>query len=1005
MPLKSNSFHRKHLAVVTLLSLLFSVWFGASAWGATTLVRELSEGENVAEGQLSNNGAVAYSLFGSSATSIYKGESIFVSGSDPDFGKISGDLEFNDSGTLVFFAFLPSTFTDGIFTGPNPDPNGPDGDGNYSGDTIIDANLAGVVGVDLDALNNLDDVLIRTAQGGFRRKLLVVPGAGQNRLELATQETDASVFESGTINDNRNAAWLRIENNGDRVHTIETRTYGASGNLGSTLQRLTVSGDYMGFGFDWSSVSSPSLSSLLIGNSDLVALRAAGQGGNAPGGLFTVSESGDVTAVVKNQFLDSSSGFSSLRPLSINDQDVVSFSAEFSGEVDGVQRSFRGVFLSSDLTKPVVATRHLIFPGWLAVELNVHDVNADGDVLAYARLFDETFTNERRVLIVADGSTDFEAPEGDSVFWSDSGGGNWSDSNNWQPQEVPSGNQWAVFDLDAGPYTVTPAAQAVGRAIIERGIVAFNGFLDLTSANVNAPSLTVGRDAIANARLRLNSGALLNTVNVAIAGRLSGGLSYLEVNAGAQLANTKQLLLGGTAGSATSMDELRVSGGGKVGTRDLIIGRGSAAATTTISGTGSEIRFEGELIVAEQGQGSLALMNGGKVNTDAGPTVTFRAGVGPGTDATITVDGAGSSIETALMGLGISGSALMSVTDGGTVTVSDTLGLGSGTTSDARLEVLGKSASEPNPTQVTVTNDVLLFGDAGHSEISIQRARMDIGGRLSIVGGNGSLDNTVFAVDAILGVDGDIEVGHDGALLVSEGATVDGASLAVDAADNGDTAQVSIQDSQFDVTGIVVIGNDTVTGDQSNGEGRVQLANGVLTATTVFVREGGRLEGVGEVNGNVSGDGEINVLPSLTPIPSRALSPQKGADANVLSINGDVALTAGPLRLAAEGPTSGDWGSLAVSGAADLAGTALRIDFAPGYAPIQGDRFPVLNVAGALTTNNLTLQYTGIEEGFAYQLNTTLEGNLEFEAVNNGVPFASDTIFRTSFSSEVIVVE
>jgi hypothetical protein len=63
-----------------------------------------------------------------------------------------------------------------------------------------------------------------------------------------------------------------------------------------------------------------------------------------------------------------------------------------------------------------------------------------------------------------------------------------------------------------------------------------------------------------------------------------------------------------------------------------------------------------------------------------------------------------------------------------------------------------------------------------------------------------------------------------------------------------------------------------------------------------------------------------------------------------------------------DGPTTvPQFGSVAVTGAATLAGT-LEIQFAPGYVPVAGDRFKVLSYASRIGTFS-SLRVLGLAAG------------------------------------------
>ncbi len=92
---------------------------------------------------------------------------------------------------------------------------------------------------------------------------------------------------------------------------------------------------------------------------------------------------------------------------------------------------------------------------------------------------------------------------------------------------------------------------------------------------------------------------------------------------------------------------------------------------------------------------------------------------------------------------------------------------------------------------------------------------------------------------------------------------------------------------------------------------------------------------------------------------------------------------------------SGEYGSLAVTEAAQLAGV-LELDFVRHYAPRTGDLFTLLEVAQGVFGAFLSVEIHGLEPGFAFEV-TYENGQIVLAALSDGVP--EGLVFRDGFES------
>jgi hypothetical protein len=103
-------------------------------------------------------------------------------------------------------------------------------------------------------------------------------------------------------------------------------------------------------------------------------------------------------------------------------------------------------------------------------------------------------------------------------------------------------------------------------------------------------------------------------------------------------------------------------------------------------------------------------------------------------------------------------------------------------------------------------------------------------------------------------------------------------------------------------------------------------------------------------------------------------------------------LTNGPgsrVELPVTGNAPGQYGSLAVTGTANLDGV-LALDFRDGYVPSQGDTFTFLASTGGIAGAFDSVAIGGLAPGFHYEL-TIVDGRLVLAALNDGI--SSSTVF------------
>lgn len=505
----------------------------------------------------------------------------------------------------------------------------------------------------------------------------------------------------------------------------------------------------------------------------------------------------------------------------------------------------------------------------------------------------------------------------------------------------------------------------------------------LTLGDAGAGRLLVGDGATGTTSAdAVTIGKQLNAIGELV---VSGPMSVFEVDGA---------LVAGAAGHA----EVLVEAGGWLDSASLTLGAEAFVQDriVTVEGAGS-LLSTGETVVGDQGNGSMVIRDGGRVETGIDPATSAGARLGHGAfgDGSVLISGDGSAWE-------VGGE--LTVGDGGFGIIDVELG-GRLTTAGGRLGASGNGG----PGHVTVINPdsrwtssaaIVLagtgFGDADPGTGTGQ-ALLDV------------LDNgTVEAAHVTLGAGlapGYLNVQSGGELVAEDGIAlrwgnldVDGPSTAVRSPDGalavgnasasftngalGSFDQVLVQAplggghvSALHITDATIAATSTldpavIVGGEAGGT--VSLSNGLLDAAggEVHIVDHGSLVGTGTVRGNVIVSGSGFVAPGLSP--------------GTLTIEGDY--TQGPegvLQIELAGLAAGTFDILHVTGDVALGGT-LALSFIDGFAPQADDQFTFLMVTGALAGAFDQVLVHNLAPGFDYDLGWN-GGALQMQALNTGV--------------------
>lgn len=285
-----------------------------------------------------------------------------------------------------------------------------------------------------------------------------------------------------------------------------------------------------------------------------------------------------------------------------------------------------------------------------------------------------------------------------------------------------------VFDgllrLDGATASVSNFHVADGAARISNGSVIDSYRIYLGGQAGKTGTLTVS-----------GSGTSMTSTNSVYLGYAGGDAGSLTVSNGASLSTGYNAFLGNVANSTgtvnvtgansswTVADDLRVgyrgtgslsiTGGAavSVGEKTIVGNLSGATGTLAISGSGSSLTSNANMVVGSSGNGTVAISNGGALNTSK----LLILGSGSSSNAMVTVSGTGSSINAAdVVTIGQSGqSATLTLTDGGALNAASTVYVArfSGT----GVLNIGAAAGETASAAGTMTASSLTFGDGDGS--------------------------------------------------------------------------------------------------------------------------------------------------------------------------------------------------------------------------------------------------------------------------------------------------
>lgn len=544
----------------------------------------------------------------------------------------------------------------------------------------------------------------------------------------------------------------------------------------------------------------------------------------------------------------------------------------------------------------------------------------------------------------------------------------------------------------AAPLTTFP----MGRMIISgTNTVDFQNLaLNLLDDSVDEPALTVNEGGT----VRITSGAG-NMIHAIVGGSPPANpsnppLARLQVlGNGTSLNGTGRLTIGDEGAG-----ELFVTAGGHLTSAEARIGGLLATGTGTADVGGDGSLWEtGNIAVGYGISGTLDIQYGGRVNSN---DAYVSWGV-LSEDSQVTVNSisavTGQPALWALQGslfVGQTDFGSVEVLDGGSLYVGQDVHLTNG-----ELRVDGRHPTG-GPSEMDVLGDVFVGGPGSANLLALwNAARGGIEGNL-IIGQDGEgaailwgAANTAHPtqLDVVDPAAGLCVIGqaYDGGVSLDDGGLFRCRNIQL--------GQAGLSgDGSITVDGGMVRALDVLTvGAVGGGTGLVEMKNNALVATNgTYITPNGVITGTGTLAVNFLGLQNDGVLvPGIqvnTPLAALAASqpqaPTPTASATpTLAISGTLTIgPAGRLEIPVTGNGPGQYGSLAVTGAANLDGV-LALDFRGGYVPRRGDTFTFLTAAGAVAGAFDSVEISGLPPGFEYEL-AIENGQVMFEILEDGAP-------------------
>lgn len=588
-----------------------------------------------------------------------------------------------------------------------------------------------------------------------------------------------------------------------------------------------------------------------------------------------------------------------------------------------------------------------------------------------------------------------------AYHWTNPSGGLWHLTTNWDPAGDPGAGDTVIFALngqysvDVGTLVSSPSSLAANQFSIDRMVVSSTNFVYFDNMDLNMvydspeePSLEVNDGGTA----AFNTGAA--TFSHAIIGRAPPAnpsnppIARLQVlGSGTSLAGTGRLTIGDEGAG-----NLFVTAGGHLISAESRLGGvlATGAGTADVGGDGS-LWDTGNIAVGYGISGTLTIKYGGRVNSeDAYVSYGVLSNL-----SEVTVDGISASTSQPAM-WALQGNLFVGQTEVGFVEVLNGGSLYVGQNAYIKNGGLKVDGRPPNgvPSQFDVLGSVFVGGPGSDNLLALKNtARGGIEGDLiigkdgkgaAILWGGGHLayPTQLYVVDPQAGLCA-IGQEYDGGVDLDSGGMLRCRNIQLGKVGASGAGTLSVDGGMVYALDVLTVGAD------GGGSGLVTMENNALVMTNgTYITANGVISGTGTLVAGFFGLKNDGVLSPGITVPAPSVSPNIPyiqAALPTMTITGNLTSgSSGRLVIPLSGGGAGQYGSLAVEGAAVLDGV-LALDFRNGYAPKQGDIFTFLTATGAVTGSFDSVAINGLMPGFEYDLKI-VNGQVVLEALNDGIP-------------------
>ncbi len=392
------------------------------------------------------------------------------------------------------------------------------------------------------------------------------------------------------------------------------------------------------------------------------------------------------------------------------------------------------------------------------------------------------------------------APADATDFYWIGGTDDWNVAANWDQAGVPN-------------LTDSVYINNGGTALIEGGVTGTANYLFVGNAG--------------NGTLEISNGGSVTTNDIVIIGYDTGSTGTVTVSGPGSTLNVGSVLYVGEYGANGTLE---ITDGGSVTTvNEVSIGGAlGSTGTITVDGENSTLEVGNYIFVGDAGDGTLNITNGGSVTTDSVTTDDYISiGGRTGSNGTVTVDGAGSTLDVGgYLNVGREGTGTLEIAGGGSVTAGLDVYIGSLAGSDGEVTVDGPGSTLGVGTSLYV----------GRSSTGTGTLEITNGGSVTtvtdvVIGDDANAIGkvTVGGEDSTLSSGDNLYVGQygTGTLNIENGGTAEASRIYIGSL-AGSIGTVTVDGSTLDV------GTSLYVGDSGNGTLNIE-GDGKAEATYIYI--------------------------------------------------------------------------------------------------------------------------------------------------------------------------